>query len=207
MLDWPSYRGYIIETYTSWVGQRDDLFGLIFDESLFCKYKMNNLSPLIIKQMKHMGSTLSNRGGSSSTGGSSFTGGSGFARGGSFVGGSGYAGAWGRGCGVYSGGPYNFVCGGSHPPFFPPSFHPHQLSTATLKCYLCVDPHYHKDHQGSARWLVLNEQGKWINKALGNGIVCITFNSGLNWCRLTCNYSHSCSLCGDLSHGSRKCNT
>ena len=61
MLDWPSYRGYIIETYTSWVGQRDDLFGLIFDESLFCKYKMNNLSPLIIKQMKHMGSTLSNR--------------------------------------------------------------------------------------------------------------------------------------------------
>ena len=107
-LDWPSYRGYIIKTYTSWVSQRDDLFGLIFDESLFYKYKMNNLGPLIVKQMKHVGSTLSNRGGSGSTGGSSFTGGnrfsggSSFAGGSSFSGGSGYAGAWGRGHGVYS---------------------------------------------------------------------------------------------------------
>jgi hypothetical protein len=24
MQDWPSYRGYIIESYTSWVGRRDD---------------------------------------------------------------------------------------------------------------------------------------------------------------------------------------
>jgi hypothetical protein len=62
---------------------------------------------------------------------------------------------------------------------FDASFHPHQLPT-TLKCYLCVEPHFHRDHQGNARWLALNEQGKWIDKALGNKIVCIAFNSGPN---------------------------
>ena len=41
--DWPSYCGYIIESYTSWVGRRDDLYGLIFDEHLFYKYKITNL--------------------------------------------------------------------------------------------------------------------------------------------------------------------
>ena len=200
-LDWPSYRGYIIETYTLWVGQRDDSFGLIFDENLFYEYKMSNLCPLIVEQMKHVGGTLSSRGGSGLTGGSGFAGGSGF------TGGSGYARAQGRGCGAYSEGPYNPGCGGRQPPYFPSSFCPHQPSTA-LKCYLCMDPHFHKDQQGSARWLVLNEQGKWIDKALGDRIVCITFNSGLNGCRRgpTCIYSHSCLLCGDLSHGAGKCN-
>lgn len=206
-LDWPSYRGYIIETYMSWVGRRDDSFGLIFDEGLFYKYKMSNLGPLIIEEMKHVGSMLNNRGSSSFAGGNSFAGGSGFAGGGGFMGSSGYTGARGRGRGVYSSGPYNPGWGGSHPPFFAPSFCLHQPSTATLKCYLCADPHFHKDHQGSARQLVLNEQGKWIDKALGDRIVCIAFNSGPNGCRQpTCNYSHSCSLCGDFSHGSGKCN-
>ncbi|KAF8229606.1 hypothetical protein L208DRAFT_1401928, partial [Tricholoma matsutake] len=102
-LDWP-YRGYIIETYTSWVSWRDDLFGLIFNKGLFYKYKMSNFGPLIVEQMKHVGSMLNNRGSSGSTGsssfagGNSFVGGSGFA-GGGFMGSSGYARAQGRGHG------------------------------------------------------------------------------------------------------------
>jgi hypothetical protein len=50
-LDWPSYRGYIIESYTSWVGRRDDSYGLIFDEHLFYKYKMSNLMPILLQQL------------------------------------------------------------------------------------------------------------------------------------------------------------
>ncbi|KAF8801181.1 hypothetical protein BYT27DRAFT_7310713 [Phlegmacium glaucopus] len=50
--DWPSYRGYIIESYTSWIGRRDDSFGLIFDEHLFHKYKMKNLIPSLLEQLR-----------------------------------------------------------------------------------------------------------------------------------------------------------
>ncbi|KAF8814324.1 hypothetical protein BYT27DRAFT_7036661, partial [Phlegmacium glaucopus] len=50
--DWPSYRGYIIEQYTSWIGRRDDSFGLIFDEHLFHKYKMKVLVPSILEQLR-----------------------------------------------------------------------------------------------------------------------------------------------------------
>ena len=45
--DWPAYRGYIIESYTSWVGRRDDSFGLIFDEHLFYKHKMTHFTVLL----------------------------------------------------------------------------------------------------------------------------------------------------------------
>jgi hypothetical protein len=50
--DWPSYGGYIIESHTSWIGRRDDSYGLIFDEHLFYKYKMTNLVPAIIEQLR-----------------------------------------------------------------------------------------------------------------------------------------------------------
>jgi len=54
--DWSSYRGYIIETYSLWVGQRDNSYGLIFDEGLFHKYKMKNLISSILEQIKqHVG--------------------------------------------------------------------------------------------------------------------------------------------------------
>jgi hypothetical protein len=45
--DWPAYRGYIIESYTSWVGRRDDSYGLIFDEQLFYKHKMTHFTVLL----------------------------------------------------------------------------------------------------------------------------------------------------------------
>jgi hypothetical protein len=65
--DWPSYRGYLIETYTSWVGRRDDSYGLIFDEPLFFKYKMANLLPLFMEQVRQplaaIGTPLAARGG------------------------------------------------------------------------------------------------------------------------------------------------
>ena len=50
--DWPLYRDYIIEAYTSWVGRRDDSFSLIFIEPLFYKYKMRNLVPTILEQLR-----------------------------------------------------------------------------------------------------------------------------------------------------------
>jgi hypothetical protein len=50
-LDWPSYRGYIVESYTSWVGRRDDSYGLIFDEHLFYTYKMSNIVPVLLEQL------------------------------------------------------------------------------------------------------------------------------------------------------------
>jgi hypothetical protein len=51
MQDWPAYRGYIIKSYTLWIGRRDDWFGLIFDKHLFYKYKMKNLVPTVLEQL------------------------------------------------------------------------------------------------------------------------------------------------------------
>ncbi|KAF8797781.1 hypothetical protein BYT27DRAFT_7218928 [Phlegmacium glaucopus] len=51
MQDWQSYHGYIIESYTSWIGRCDDSFGLIFDEHLFQKFKLKNLVPSILEQL------------------------------------------------------------------------------------------------------------------------------------------------------------
>ena len=50
--DWSTYRGYIIESYTSWVGRRDDTYGLIFDEQLFYKHKMTHFMPTILAQLR-----------------------------------------------------------------------------------------------------------------------------------------------------------
>jgi hypothetical protein len=50
--DWPAYRGYIIKSYTSWIGRGDNSFGLIFDEQLFYKYKMKNLLPTVLEQLR-----------------------------------------------------------------------------------------------------------------------------------------------------------
>ena len=64
--DWPSYRGYIIESYTSWVGRRDDEYGLIFDEPMFYKHKMTHLVPVILEQLRQplaaIGTSVSVRG-------------------------------------------------------------------------------------------------------------------------------------------------
>ena len=162
--DWPSYRGYIIEAYTSWVGRRDDSFGLIFAEPLFHKYKMRNLVPSILEQLRQP------------------------------AGGGG--GPRGRGRGFHIGSAFSSSRGGYQAQTFPSSFRPQQ-SSATFRCYLCGDAHSHKDHQGNARRLVQNDQGKWVDKLLGNKIVCISFNVAASGCRRasTCTYSHSCSLC------------
>jgi hypothetical protein len=50
--DWPAYRGYIIESYMSWIGRRDNSFSLIFDEQLFYKYKMKNLLLTVLEQLR-----------------------------------------------------------------------------------------------------------------------------------------------------------
>ena len=49
--DWPLYRGYIIESYTSWMGRRDDMLGIIFDEQLFYQHKVANIVPVNIEQL------------------------------------------------------------------------------------------------------------------------------------------------------------
>jgi hypothetical protein len=110
-----------------------------------------------------------------------------------------------RGRGGYSG--YGGGRGGNFTASFPPSFPP-PFQSQTIKCYLCATPHLHRDHEGNARRLVRNELGKWIDKALNDRIVCVTHNVSPHGCKRgpICFYSHSCSLCGDLSHGSWKCN-
>ena len=178
--DWPSYRGYIIESYTSWVGRRDDSFGLIFDEQLFYKHKMSHLVPVLLEQLRQpLGGNGINAGG---------RGGTGFR---------------GRVRGFQGAGPFPSSRGGFAQPF--PSSQPLQPSPS-FRCYLCGGLHSHKEHQGLATRLVANEQGKWVDKLLGNKIVCISFNVSSAGCKrgVACTYSHSCSLCGDLSHGSAK---
>jgi hypothetical protein len=206
-IDWPSYRGYVIETYTSWVGRRNDSFGLIFDESIFHQYKMKNLIPSMLEHLKHQtGGLLSIKAGSGQAGGSGFAGHGSFVGGGSFTGGGGYSSVRGRGRGAYNGAQYNSFRGGGHQQGFPSSFRTHQ-TPSTIRCFLCAGPHSYREHQGAAKRLVLGEHGKWVDKALGNQIVCIAFNISPSGCRRsTCNFSHSCSLCGGLSHGSDKCN-
>jgi len=115
--DWPSYRGYIIELYTSWIGQRNDLYGLIFDEQLFHKYKMRNLVPTILEQLRR------SAGGS---GGVDLS-------------------AQGRGH-VFQGGSF----GSNHGGYQAQPFHSSQPS-GTFCCYLCSEPHLHKDHQGATK--------------------------------------------------------
>jgi hypothetical protein len=165
--DGTSYRGYIVETYSSWIGRRSDDYGLIFDEQLFHKYKMRNLVPTILEQLRQP----SFRGGS--TAGTS---------------------SRGRGRGSQGGNTSS-------------SFRTSQPS-ANFICYLCGEAHSYKEHQGDAKRLILNDQGKWIDKFLGNKIVCIAFNIYASGCRrgTACTYSHSCSFCGNTNHGCTKCN-
>jgi hypothetical protein len=178
--DWPSYRGYIVESYTSWVGRRDDSYGLIFDEHLYYKYKMTNLVPVILEQLRQPsagnGSAIISRGG---------------------------AGSRSRGRGFQGGGTSSSNRGG----YQGQGSFQSQQPLSTFKCYLCNGPHSHREHEGSATRLVTNEHGKWVDKSHGNKIVCISFNVSPAGCKrgTGCTYSHSCSLCGDISHGSAKC--
>ena len=182
--DWPAYRGYIIESYASWVGRRDDSYGLIFDEHLFYKHKMTYFS-VLLEQLRQPaiggGSISSGRGG---------------------------PGTRGRGRGFQGGGPLFPNRGGFQAQPFPSSSQPQQPTTAS-RCYLCGGAHHQKEHQGPATRLVLNEQNKWVDKSLGGKTVCILFNVSAVGCKrgTACTYSHSCSLCGDLSHGSARCGT
>ena len=174
--DWPSYRGYIIESYMSWVGRRDDSYGLIFDEALFYKHKMSHLVPVILEQLRQP-----------------------LAGSGSAVSARGSPGMRGRGRG-------SFTRGGFPAHSFPSSSQS-QPPVPTYRCYLCAGTHSHREHQGPATRLVTNELGKWVDKAFGSKIICISFNVGSGSCKrgTSCIYHHSCSLCGDASHGSANC--
>ncbi|KAF8797646.1 hypothetical protein BYT27DRAFT_7219063 [Phlegmacium glaucopus] len=151
--DWPSYRGYIIESYTSWIGRRDDSFGLIFDEHLFHKFKLKNLVPSLLEQLRQTPSIPAGFSGHRSH--NSFSGGGGPA-------------TRGRGRGS-SGSQFS----NPHRSAYPQSFLGHS-SGSNFKCYLCGDPHSYRDHQGAAKRLVTNEHGKWIDRLLGNKIVLST---------------------------------
>jgi hypothetical protein len=77
--------------------------------------------------------------------------------------------------------------------------------TSDAKCFLCGGPHWHKEHKGKAKRLV-EEDGNWVDKALGSKIVCILYNISPHGCRRNgCYYSHTCSFCGDPSHGCSRC--
>jgi len=138
--DWPTYRGYIIESYTSWVGRRDDSLGLIFNEYLYYQHRVKNLVPTVMEQLRNP------KGGNSGASGSNW--------------GSGSSGFRGRGRGFQGSSTFGSSRGGFQGQG---SFHP-QSSSNTFKCYLCGGFHSHKEHQGTASRLVANEQGKWTRK-------------------------------------------
>ena len=66
MQDWPSCRGYMVESYSAWVGKKNDSYGLIFNKHLFFKYKMSHLISTILKQLRQPAGSSS---GMSTTGG------------------------------------------------------------------------------------------------------------------------------------------
>jgi hypothetical protein len=148
--DWPSYRGYIIESYTAWVGRRDNSYGLIFNEHSFYKYKMSNLVPVLLEQLQQPPSgnrTLAHF--------------------------RGPAGTLGRGRGLQAGYTSFPNRGGYQGPTSTNSFLGQPQSSTTFRCYLCGGQHSHREHQGTATRLVVNEQGKWVDKQVGSKIVCI----------------------------------
>ena len=179
----------MIEVYSSWIGWRDDTYGLIFNEGLFFKYKMHHL---LLSVMDHLhlsgfhnvaGTQASSSRGhrrSSSSWGNSNNGQGHFQQFSSFQHSS-----------LQAAVPNIFP----NPPTTGSSFH-------GIQCYLCGGQQVHRDHQGSVKCLVTNDQGKWVDKALGNKTVCISFNISPGGCwHASCIFSHTCSLCGNASHG------
>ena len=188
--DWRFYRGYIIETYTSWIGRPDNTYGLVFDEHMYTNFKLKNMFPMALEHVKQQSNNPF------PTNSTAFNSQRNY---------NGFPNQRGRGRGFRGGVP-------SRPGQFQSTSHS-QFRTnppsGPLKCYLCAEPHLHRDHQGEAKRLVLNDQGKWIDKAHGDRIICIAFNVSRYGCRQGsgCFFLHSCSLCGDVSHGSWACNT
>ena len=180
--DWPFYRGYIIENYRSWVHRRDNSYGLIFNDRIYADHKLKSLYPMFLEQVRHQsnGSSASN----SQRGNPTF----------SQHRFRGQANTSGRG-------------GAAHSSNQSTHFRSNPTSTP-LKCYLCSGAHRHKEHQGDAKRLVLNNYGKWVDKAHGNRIVCIAFNVSQRGCKdgPGCSFLHTCSLCGETSHGASMCN-
>ena len=137
--DWPSYRGFMIESYSAWVGRSDDSYGLIFSEKFFYQYKVSHIVPTIMEQLKQPSSAAP----SSSTG-----------RGGGFY--------RGRGRFPQATGFFRSNRGGYHGQSSGTSSH------GNFKCYLCGSSHSHWEHQGAATRLATNDQGKWIDKSIRN---------------------------------------
>ena len=184
--------------YSSWIGWRDNTYGLIFNEGLFFKYKVWHLSLVVLDHLCTSGfknvvgthvSSSHGQGHSSLSWGGSNIGWESFQQS-PFVQHPSL-----QATSSHISNPQNFP----HPLQAVSSFHP-------LRCYLCGGQHVQWDYQGPSKWLITNDQGKWVDKALGNKIIYILFNIGPGscWCT-TCAFSHSCSLCSDTSHGCSCC--
>lgn len=191
--DWPSYHGFIIESYTAWVGRRDDSYGLIFDEHDLTQFRVKRVTQLM------RGETASGRTPSSSL--------------------TRYAPA----STTFPVVPYNAHSSASYAAVsyasrsrgraLPPSRYtptagraPGAQSFRPSRCFLCGGSHHQRDHKGGAKRLTADANGAWVDRGHGNRIVCISYNVGTNKCtRPACTFSHSCSLCGELSHGCSEC--
>jgi hypothetical protein len=178
--DWSTYRGFLIDSYLAWTARRNDMYGIAFTSEAYEKYKLKSLTPNIIEIVRQQ---MSNASGSNNN--MSNTNNTGKGRG------SGNQRSRGRGRGRGNG----------------PSGQSFRDSPQDPKCYLCGGPHLHGDHQGKAKRLV-SKNGKWLDEALGDKTVCINYNVSPNGCtRTNCYFSHTCSLCGSLNHGSARCDT
>jgi hypothetical protein len=175
--DWSLYRGYLIDCYTAWIARCDDSYGMIFSEVAYEKFKLKSLTPSIVEIVRQQMTDTSNYHAQNNSNG--------------------------RGRGNGSGTPRGRGRGG-----FDSSGRGHSFRVRSPTCYLCGGEHHYKEHQGKAKRLIF-EDGMWVDKALDNRIICISFNVNPDGCRRkagTCSYGHTCSLCGDPSHGCCKCN-
>jgi hypothetical protein len=183
--DWPTYRSFLVDRYFSWTARADDEIGFVFREGTYNEFKVKSIKDIVRREM---GATSGNIGGS-------------------------YAMTGGRGRGFTPnygrrhdrGGPSRGPLVRQPPSCDSSSSFRDSSNEVTIICFLCGGSHIHKEHQGPAKRLVF-EGGKWIDKALGDKIVCILFNVSPRGCQKPgCTYSHTCSLCGDPNHGAAGC--
>jgi hypothetical protein len=183
--DWSLYRGYLIDAYTAWIARSNDSYGMIFSESAYEKFKLKSLTPSIIEIVRQQMNSSSDTSNYPNT----------------------YNNSTGRGRGNGPFTPNHSDRRGRGRGGFDSSGRGHSFRGRAAKCYLCGGEHHYREHQGKAKRLIL-EDGMWVDKALDNRIICISFNVNPEGCRRrpgTCSYGHSCSLCGDPTHGCCKC--
>lgn len=76
---------------------------------------------------------------------------------------------------------------------------------SNTKCMFCgvADGHHYKRCTNPPKFLTKNAAGRW--EAADNKLICFSFNGPVPCAIPECNFSHTCSLCGNASHSAQSC--